>query len=211
MNAREPSLRAAPPRCHTYQGCRRRCDLRARGRTRRPRASTHRGRPPRRVRGACAGPSGRCGPKCARAPAEHTWGASALPRAHLRSLVLLSTPRPLRCSNLVHGSWFMVVSKRPDRLLLPLQLYPSGTAAGLVYARHSLPPSKHPPPVSQQASMRLPAAAQARGMAGSWRAGSCARSSMTQTHTRTHTRLPPLTRMTDCVRWPPAARTHERW
>ena len=55
----------------------------------------------------------------------------------------------------------MVVSKRPDRLLLPLQLYPSGTAAGLVYARHSLPPSKHPPPVSQQASMRLPAAAQA--------------------------------------------------
>ena len=26
---------------------------------------------------------------------------------------------------------------------------------GLVYARHSLPPSKHPPPVSQQASMRL--------------------------------------------------------
>ena len=95
--------------------------------------------------------------------------------------------------------------------LLPLQLYPSGTAAGLVYARHSLPPSKHPPPVSQQASMRLPAAAQARGMAGSRRAGSCARSSMTQTHTRTHTRLPPLTRMTDCVRWPPAARTHERW
>ena len=37
----------------------------------------------------------------------------------------------------------------------------------------SLPPSKHPPPVSQQASMRLPAAAQARGMAGNGQAAAC--------------------------------------
>ena len=64
--------------------------------------------------------------------------------------VLVSTRRPallplnlrISSSSFPLRTWFLVVSKRPDRLLLPLQLYHSGTAAGYnpVY---DLPASPH--------------------------------------------------------------------